>query len=190
MKINSYVILLRGINVGGKNKVPMVRLKQILEANGFKNVITYIQSGNVILNSNLSAERIAQKIEKILKNEFVLDSKVIKTLTLGFKAYKEIVDNAPENFGEDIFRYRYNVIFLIGVSPFEAMKQIETREGVDMVWQGKHVIYFRNSIVNASKSRLSRMTQRPIYPLITIRNWNTTKKILDILRASSNIVER
>ena len=63
------------------------------------------------------------------------------------------------------------------------MQQIEVREDVDAVWQGERVLYFRNSIPNASKSRLSRITQRPIYRSITIRNWNTTTKLLALLEA-------
>ena len=69
-------------------------------------------------------------------------------------------------------------------SPAEAMQQIEAREGVDAVWQGDHAVYFRNSVADASKSRLSRIAQRPIYRSITIRNWNTTTKLLALLEAA------
>lgn len=66
-------------------------------------------------------------------------------------------------------------------SSIEAMEQIDPRQGVDDVWQGDKALYFRNSIANASKSRLSRITQQPMYQSITIRNWNTTTKLLKLL---------
>jgi uncharacterized protein (DUF1697 family) len=88
---------------------------------------------------------------------------------------------APKEFGEDNSSYRYNVVFLMDSSPAEAMDQIDAREGVDEVWQGDNAIYFRNSVPNASKSHLSKITQKPIYQSITIRNWNTTLKLLKLL---------
>lgn len=183
--MKSFAILLRGINVGGKNKVPMIRLKSCLETHGFVDVITYIQSGNVLVRSKLSAESVSRKIEAILQKEFKLDSKLVKTLAIDCVAYKKVITGAPEDFGKEPELYRYNVMFLMGISAAEAMKQIETREGVDTAWKGGRVIYFRNSVAQASKSRLSRLAQKPMYPSITIRNWNTTRKLLDMLEAHS-----
>ena len=64
--MKTYVILLRGINVGGKNKIPMADLKLFLEEQGFKDVLTYIQSGNVVLRSDLAAKTLSAKIEDSL----------------------------------------------------------------------------------------------------------------------------
>jgi uncharacterized protein (DUF1697 family) len=50
--MNTYVVLLRGINVGGKNKVSMAELKKCLEELGLSNVLTYVVSGNVVLRSD------------------------------------------------------------------------------------------------------------------------------------------
>lgn len=179
-----YVVLLRGINVGGKNKISMRELKQCLEAQGFEDVATYIQSGNIILSSKLDAEKVSKKIERTLQKEFKLDSAIIRAVALAHTAYKKIVANAPRGFGKDNAKYRYNVIFLIGVSPKDAMRQLVAREGVDKIWEGNHVIYYRLPSLtspNATKSHLNKVTQQPIYPSITIRNWNTTKKLLDLL---------
>lgn len=179
--MNSYVILMRGINVGGKNKIPMAELKLYLEEQGFENVVTYIQSGNVVLRSDLDAEALSAEIEDMLPRKFKLDSSIIRVVALEYKTFKKIVTQAPKEFGNDNASYRYNVIFLINSSPSKAMEQIDARQGVDDVWQGDKAIYFRNSIPNASKSRLSRITQQPIYQSITIRNWNTTTKLLKLL---------
>ncbi len=80
--VNGNVILLRGINVGGKNIVPMVGLKSCLEELGFANVSTYIASGNVILESDKPASEIEAQIEAALIKSFKLDSELIKVLAL------------------------------------------------------------------------------------------------------------
>jgi uncharacterized protein (DUF1697 family) len=179
--MNTYVVLLRGINVGGKNKIPMSDLKRCLVEQGFEGVLTYIQSGNVIMRSALNSEELSAAIEDILPKKFKLDSSVVRVAVFEYATYKKIVMQAPKDFGKDAENYRYNVIFLIKFSPVEAMEQIEARGGVDEVRQGDHAIYFRNSILNASKSRLSRIIKQPVYQSSTIRNWNTTMKLLKLL---------
>jgi uncharacterized protein (DUF1697 family) len=179
--MNAYVILMRGINVGGKNKVPMAELKLCLQELGFESITTYIQSGNVVLRSELDADALSAKIEDMLPKKFKLDDSIIRVAALEYKTFKKIVMQAPKEFGKDSTSYRYNVIFLMNFSPTKAMQQIDAREGVDKVWQGDKAIYFRNSTLNASKSHLSRITQQPVYKSITIRNWNTTTKLMKLL---------
>ncbi len=179
--MNIYAILMRGINVGGKNKIPMAELRLRLDELGFEDVTTYIQSGNVVLRSDLDASAVGAKIEDMLPRKFLLDSATVRVVALEYGTFRTIVMQAPEDFGKDDSSYRYNVIFFVDSNPTEAMRQIEVREGVDAVWQGDHALYFRNSMANASKSRLSRIAQQPIYPFITIRNWNTTTKLLRVL---------
>jgi uncharacterized protein (DUF1697 family) len=69
-----YLVLLRGINVGGRNKVPMAALQKLLESHGHTKVSTYIASGNVILSSDRDAARIKRELEDALPRTFKLDS--------------------------------------------------------------------------------------------------------------------
>lgn len=184
--MTTYAVLLRGINVGGKNRVPMAALKSCLEdegigGGGFGDVSTYIQSGNVILRSDLDASALAAEIERLLPTKFTLDSAVVRVLAIPHPAYREIVARAPDSFGDDPATFRYNTVFLMGVDTEEALGQITAREGVDAVWPGPGVVYFRNSIAEATKSHLARVVQKPIYASLTIRNWNTTTKLLALL---------
>ena len=94
-----YVVLLRGINVGGKNKISMTELKFCLEEQGFEDVMTYIQSGNVILQSSLDATALGQKIEAMLSNKFKLDSSIIKVLILTEDQLQAVIDERPKGFG-------------------------------------------------------------------------------------------
>ena len=74
--MKKYIALLRGVNIGGKNKISMVQLKTIFEEFGFKEVKTYLNSGNVIFSSNEdNMESLTKHIEMMIKNKFNLDKK-------------------------------------------------------------------------------------------------------------------
>ena len=80
--MSRYVVLLRGINVGGKNKLPMADLRASLLDAGFADVVTYIQSGNVLLTSRLGAKAVGETIEAMLTRRFTLDSTLIRVHVL------------------------------------------------------------------------------------------------------------
>ncbi len=180
--MNTYVILIRGINVGGKNKIPMAELRLRLEEQGFENVITYIQSGNVILTSNLDAQTLGPKIETMLSEKFTLDSPAINVLALTRDQFQAVIDNKPEGFGEEPEKYHSDAIFLMGIESAHAMPAFSPREGVDRVWPGDGVIYSQRLSAQRTKSRLNKIMASPVYKSMTIRNWNTTTKLLDLLR--------
>ncbi len=182
-KTNTYVVLLRGINVGGKNLVPMAALKTCLEELGFANVSTYIASGNVILESEKSAEDTGARIEAALTRSFKLDSELIKVLVLTRAQLQAVIDHKPDGFGEHPNKYHSDAVFLIGIDSAHAISVFNPREGVDKVWPGDGVIYSQRLSAQRTKSRLSKIMASPLYKSMTIRNWNTTMKLLDLLKA-------
>lgn len=179
-----YLILLRGINVGGKNKIAMAALKESLEALGFKNVLTYIQSGNVLVSSDLSATAIATKIETMLPQKFKLDSSLIKVLVLTREQMQAVINKKPRGFGEQPDMYHSDAIFLMNISPTEAMQVFSPREGVDQIWPGEGVIYSQRLSAQRTKSRLGKIVGTPVYQSMTIRSWNTTTKLLMLMSDS------
>ena len=112
----AYLILLRGINVGGKNKVPMAALRTCLEGLGFENVSTYIASGNAILDSKKSAAAVKAAIEAALPNAFKLDSDLIAVAVLTKAQLKAIVDDRPKGFGDEPGKYHSDALFLMGIT--------------------------------------------------------------------------
>lgn len=180
--MNAYLILLRGINVGGKNKILMADLKKCLEELGFSDVSTYIASGNVILKSDKSANKIQAQIEEALPKSFKLDSELIKVLVLTRKQIQTVIDNKPEGFGDEPKKYHSDAIFLMGIDVAEAMRVFDPREGVDKVWKGDGVIYSQRLSSQRTKSRLGKIVGTPAYKSMTIRSWNTTTKLLELLR--------
>lgn len=180
--MNTYLILLRGINVGGKNKIPMAGLKKCLEELGFSSVLTYIASGNVILESDKPADEIKAQLEEALPKRFKLDDELIKVLVLTRNQLQAVIDNKPEGFGEQPEKYHSDAIFLMGIDSAQAMPGFNPREGVDKVWPGDGVIYSQRLSSQRTKSRLSKIMATPAYKSMTIRNWNTTTKLLEILK--------
>lgn len=182
--MQSYVILLRGINVGGKNKVPMVDLRKCLEQLGFSHVSTYIASGNVLLESDKNSREIKKLIEDILPKSFKLDSELVKVLVLSESELRAVIDNKPKGFGEEPDKYHSDAIFLIDVDTTQVMPVFNPREGVDKVWAGHSVIYSQRLSAERTKSRLSIIAMSPLYKSMTIRNWNTTTKLLELLESN------
>src|SRR3954452_4459059 len=127
-EVKTFLILLRGINVGGKNKVSLAELKKCLEGLGFVDVATFIVSGNVVLTSDRNAEEIAAQIEAALPKAFQLDSELIRVLVLTHDQAQAVVDDRPEGFGDQPDKYHSDAIFLIGIEAAEAMPIFNPRE--------------------------------------------------------------
>lgn len=183
--MKQYVVLLRGINVGGKNKVSMAALKECLTELGFEDVSTYIASGNVLLGSKKKADAVRSAIEKSLPERFKLDSELIKALVLSREQLQAVIDHKPKGFGEQPDRYHSDAIFLIDIDATEAIKVFSPRDGVDAVWQGDGVIYSQRLSAQRTKSRLSKIAGTPAYKSMTIRSWNTTTRLLELINNRS-----
>ena len=177
-----YVALLRGINVGGKNVVPMAALKKCLEELGFTNVATYIASGNVFFESDKLVDEINALLEKALPESFKLDNELIRVLVLTRNQLQAVIDNKPEGFGEQPEKYHSDAIFLMGIDPASVMPLFNPREGVDKIWPGAGVIYSQRLSSQRNRSRLNVIMATPAYKFMTIRRWITTIKLLEILK--------
>jgi len=177
-----YVALLRGINVGGNNLIKMMALKACFEAQGFRDVATYLQSGNVVFTaSGQGAASLTARVEAALCATFKYPASVVLRSR---KQIQDIVARAPRGFGTQPARYRYDVIFLKApLSAPAAIKGFPIKPGVDEVHAGTGVLYVSRLISRASQSRISKLVAMPIYPSVTIRNWNTTSAVLRLLDA-------
>jgi uncharacterized protein (DUF1697 family) len=182
-----YVALLRGINVGGKNPIKMSALKSCFEEQDFRDVVTYIASGNVLLTADRDGGRaaeLARRIEAVLAKTFGYRAHIVLRSR---KQMQTVVRRAPAGFGSKSARYRYDVMFLRApLTAASAMKVIAPllNPDVDEAHGGKGVLYFSRLIAKASLSRLSRIIALPIYQNMTIRNWNTTTALLRMMEST------
>ena len=173
-------MLLRGINVGGKNPVPMARLREVLGELGHEDVVTYIASGNVVLSSDHKPDRIKREIEAALPKAFKLHTENLAVHVLTAAQLQSVIKKRPKGFGDQPGTYHSDAIFLMGISATKAMAAFDPREGVDQVWPGDGVIYSQRLSAQRTKSRLNKVMSSPLYKSMTIRNWATTTKLAEL----------
>lgn len=178
--LTTRLALLRGINVGGKNIIRMTDLKRIFEDTGYTNVQTYIQSGNVIfLDTEPDTALSKHKLESALRREMGVE---IRTAILNRRETRQILSEKPTDFGEHPDTYRYDIIFLTDPgSPTDLASLIETRDGTDLLHAGENVIYLSRLKREITKSRFTKVISTPAYARMTIRNWNTTRRLCEIM---------
>ena len=178
-----FIALIRGINVGGKNIVPMAALRARFVEHGFTDIETYIQSGNVVFSSTETDPRaLGARVSAILARHFSVETPV---LVVSNATLARVVDEAPKGFGETPDTHRFDVLFVIPpVTPREVRAAITLKEGVDEAHVGSAALYFTRLIARATASHLTRITQSGVYSALTIRNWNTTRALDDMARGA------
>jgi uncharacterized protein (DUF1697 family) len=178
MSAHQYIALLRGINVGGNNNVSMADLRDVFEAEGYGAVRTYINSGNVLFETEGKAPDLEDEIETMLEHRLGMDLVVV---VRSRRQLQGVVEKAPEGFGLEPDRYHSDVVFLKApLTPRKALDVVELREGVDQAWPGNGVLYFARLSERRTQSKMSKIAGKPEYKLMTIRNWNTTTRLLDL----------
>ncbi len=177
--MSRYAALLRGINVGGKNLISMADLRVEFERAGFEAVQTYIQSGNVLFETDRPRAELEGSIESLLADRIGCPVLVV---VRSHRQLATIVKAAPDGFGTDPNTSLSDVVYLKApLTVKQAMRVVALREGVDRAWAGTGVLYFERRVDRRSQSRFSRVASTPQYHLMTIRNWSTTTKLLAML---------
>lgn len=174
-----YIALLRGINVGGKNKVPMSDLKTCFEKAGFQNTKTYINSGNVIFDSDeQSTVKLIKKCEEIMQKEFGFP---IGLALIDVNALKDALEHVPEWWGDDP-NSKHNAIFVI--HPATAKEVIidvgKIKPEYEQFYAHNEIIFWSAPLKTFSHTRWSKVVGTKSYQNITIRNANTTKRLLEL----------
>ncbi|MDR7001974.1 DUF1697 domain-containing protein [Neobacillus niacini] len=168
-----YIALLRGINVGGHNKIKMADLKNLLESMGFKKVKTYIQSGNVVFDSEEVAGELTRKIEEAIQKEFGFPVTVVLRTASELVQIIQKCPYSPENLSEG---ESVHVAFLAGVPTDEGINYLQNfNKGNDEYKiEGQNVyLFFRQSIRD---SKLAAQLPK-LGVQATVRNWKTVMKL-------------
>lgn len=168
-----YIALLRGINVGGHHKIKMAELKSLLEAMGLQKVKTYIQSGNVLFESEETPESLTLRLEEEIKEKFgFLVPVVLRTSD----EYEKVITDCPYRMDSLQEGESVQVAFLAGLPAQEGIERISAyrSEKEDFQIIGKEVyLLFRQSIRD---SKIAQHLTKIGVPA-TIRNWNTVMKL-------------
>jgi len=175
-----YIALLRGINVGGKSLIKMAELKVCVESLGYENVRTYINSGNVLFEGdNQPTIQLAKAIEQAIEYTFSI---AVKVVVIDYPSYKAIVRGVPHGWGEKP-DWKYNTLFLI--PPYDIAQIVadigELKPNIEMMIVGEGAIYQAVEFRSFGKTTTGKLASRSSYQSMTIRNWNTTRKLLQLL---------
>lgn len=176
-----YVLLLRGINVGGKNKVVMSELKELLKREGFSDVDSYINSGNLFFASDESVEKLVLKVEKVLEENYEFS---IPFALLSKEEYLEEMVGLPE-WWKDEFARKDILFFSRGTDTDEVIRFVEESAFYnEKVYVGKCAVFWAK-IDEAEYQKTTyhkKILKQPFYKTITIRNGKTFDKIAEILQ--------
>ena len=174
-----YVLLLRGINVGGKNKVPMADFRNMISSLGYENVITYINSGNILFDSTDNIDIVNVKISQILNLYPFKINKVILTK----QEYLEELENLPKWWTDEL--YRKDVLFYSEDMEYSIIKERINSMPLndENVHFGKRAVFWgkfneKNYLKTAYHKYL---IKESFYKSITIRNGRTFMKIVELL---------
>ena len=173
-----YVSFLRGINVGGKNKVKMETLREVCGALGFQNVKTYINSGNVIFEtSKTDNKKLVEKLEKAIEKEFLLN---IKVMVRTISEIENIIKNNPfdRQFEND---KDLHVFFLDEELPTEKRETLLSNNNENEMFAMKNREIFCLLRVSVLDSLMGKdYIGKKLKVSATARNWRTVNKVLEI----------
>ncbi|HLG63640.1 MAG TPA: DUF1697 domain-containing protein [Ktedonosporobacter sp.] len=174
--MSTFVSLFRGINVGGKRIVPMKELKELYESLGFKNVVTYIQSGNVVCSSDdTDMALVSQRIEESFGAKFGFHSNVIVRTAAELQA---IIECNPFQGQPAQEANRQLVLFLALQPASTALEDIHQAysgpEELSLIGRELY-IYYPNG-VGRSKLTLT-LLEKKLKTAGTGRNWNTVLQL-------------
>ena len=179
--MRNYIGFLRGINVGGNHKISMPVLKECFEENGFQNVITYLNSGNVIFSTQeLDERKLKEDCERLILKKFNLN---ISVMIISAEDFLAAAEHAPLWWDQDE-KSKHNAIFILPtVTLEEVFKKVgEAKPEYEKVGYYGNVIFWSAPIQTFSKTRWSKVVGSAVYQYITIRNANTIKKITQLVK--------
>jgi uncharacterized protein (DUF1697 family) len=174
------IVLLRGINLAGRNRIAMPDLREALAGAGFEDVQTYVQSGNVVLTSKVKPEQTARRCEKLINERYGLDVKVVVRTR---DELARVVENDPlADVAKD--PKRYQVSFLDDEIDDEAVRRLEAvrAEPERLVVDGREIYAWHPAGVARSKL-WALLAGKGLGVTATARNWTTVTKLLELASA-------
>jgi uncharacterized protein (DUF1697 family) len=177
--VPTFVALLRGVNVGGASKVPMAALRSSLAATGFEDVVTYIQSGNVVLRSPLAdASEVAARIEQLLAGDFGVPARVV------IRTPAELVAVEAANPFSHAERSKVHVVFLGGAPAPAAVAELDPNRSPpdELAVRGREIYLHLPNGAGRTKLTIDYFERR-LGVAATHRNWNTLLKLIQLAAA-------
>src|SRR5690554_4159775 len=174
--MKTYIIFLRGVNVSGKNLIKMAELKQYLTLNGFTNVSTYIQSGNIVVQSDLDKKGVEKHIEEIILKHFDLSVPV-------FVSSADEVAQALKNilFTTDAELNKECITFMNAVTDEILVNELSVIDFGTEVFKIMDKLLYYYVPEGMGKSKMNNnFFEKKLKVIATGRNLNTVRKMLEL----------
>ncbi|MEK4437506.1 DUF1697 domain-containing protein [Paenibacillus sp. FSL K6-2862] len=181
-----YVALLRGINVGGNNKINMKQLKETFEQAGMQDVVTYINTGNIIFADHQERIQANAEISRILEQaitaEFGLE---IRVVVRNMEEMQTVLQALPEEWTNDE-QAKSDVMFLWDeVNDVSVLDKLPLKPEVGTLIYVTGAILYSVSREDAARSGMNKLVGSSIYKYMTVRNVNTTRQIYKLMLAAA-----
>ena len=172
-----HIALLRGINLGSRNRVPMPELRELLAANGYDDPRTLVQSGNVVLSSRKRPDTVARDLEALIAERFGIEVPVVVRSRDELAAVIEAnpLDEAVAD------PKRFQVSFLSAAPEASVMESLESADVApeQIAVRGKEIYaWHAGGIQRSPAAKL--LTDAKLGVTATARNWNTVTKLLEL----------
>lgn len=185
------VALLRGINVGGKNKLDMKELKAAFERTGLRQVSTYINSGNILFQINADDESLAvgadtpgyqtlaTRLEGVIRAEFGLN---VPAVLRDLEQYRLVIEALPSDWTNDS-EHKSDVMFLWDeIDSPDILDALPIRPDIDTVLYAPGAVLWTVPKRVVTKSGLMKLAGTDLYQRMTVRNVNTTRKLWELFQ--------
>ncbi len=169
-----YVALLRGINVGKGPRVPMKTLKDLLEGLGLVSVVTYLNSGNVVFESGLSASELTHLIEVELEGAF---GAKIPTLVKTSTEMIDIAKSIPSEWGNNEGEQTYVAYLFSDVAKPGLVEELPVKRQFMSIFYAHEAIVWNIKRENYNRSQITKIVGHSSYDRMTTRNVNTARKL-------------
>lgn len=173
--MKTYIALLRGINVSGQKKIPMAELRQLMDDSGYKNVKTYIQTGNIIFRTEDSVSESTKKIADAIKAHFNFD---VPVFVIEPSHIQQVLDECPFEDAKKVKSY----FSLLYATPDEtiASELNELSYPNEEFLVTDKCIYFFSAIGYGRTKFNNNFFERKLKVTATARNYNTMMKLLSL----------
>lgn len=171
-------MLLRGVNVGGKRRVEMKRLSAMLSSLGFDDVVSYINSGNIVFSSSTAPS--VEKIKAAFITEFGFE---IDMLLLSGNQIRAVADAIPIDWVNDRTEWKADVLYLFDdVNSPDVLKHIHSRPEYEELFYVDHAVLSRIARKYQPKSSLLKIMGTDLSRSVTIRNVTTARKLAEMVQ--------
>lgn len=173
--------LLRGVNVGGKNKVKMAQLKALFESIGCSNVRTYINSGNVVFADDRRPKKLRPLIEQAIAEEFGFPVGVVLR---DLDSLVSVAESIPTSWKDDATMRCYVMFLWEHADKPTVLDRLTIKRDIDDVRYVPGAVIWRVDRDKLTRSGMMKLPSDDLYREMTIRNCNTVRKLADMMRAT------